>query len=669
MLKKSRKVLSLVLVLMMCTMIFSGFAYSSSSKLDSPTVIRIGTHWAPGIDPEWKDPVTGKPGLAPDQLQAAQKAMATVLKQQNVKIKWVQYSGDVREVLLKSVLAKDPVCDIALLWGGSQGTILNQNVVQPLDKYASIFNDADSSWMLNDKMFGHYYLLNWVLSFGGFWPLVYNIQYLDKVDALKENGKTVYPTDLWKQGKWTWSKFEEYLTKVNQYYANKKGPVRTDVPIKAFQTDYRFTAVQAIHSNGGAVYGAKGLGIATPEAKKAVAYIDELMSKKLMMSVRYGDDTPVPGWTWNGGDFANGETVFTNMVPWLSNYAGQQLAKRGESMGVVPFPRPDDIPANDPRYQQVVSTADQMVVLKGVPANKVETALKAYKLYFETYYRTLANSNKVMDFFAKNAKTEAINNGFDILNDKIGADILNAFKYISGSKANEYYTLMPWANLWSDQILGNSIYGLNGSPKYSAAVDAKKSQVNYASVSTLQHLGSDKAVDNMPPSLSLVDKQIALKKGTDPSTVSWGKYIKGVDGIDGNIKSTKIKVDASKTKFNTVGKYDNGITASVKDAAGNEGKANFTVIVFDPDNKTAPTLTAKDKPRTIKVGEDASKINWANDFVDSAVDKNKFDLKDNVTADISKLDVTTPGKYDVVLKVTDYAGNKTELKISVTVVK
>lgn len=55
------------------------------------------------------------------------------------------------------------------------------------------------------------------------------------------------------------------------------------------------------------------------------------------------------------------------------------------------------------------------------------------------------------------------------------------------------------------------------------------------------------------------------------------------------------------------------------------------------------------------------------DFVESAVDKDGLDVKGNITADIGFLDVTTKGKYEVTLTVTDYASNKAEVTIVVKV--
>jgi len=632
-----------------------------------PIEIRFGYHRIAALDPSWRDPITGEPGMTPDRLRAAEMATQAVLDELNVKVTWVNYPSDIREALLQSVLAGDPIVDIALMWGGSQGTLLGQNIFQRLDEYKSIFEDPDDTWMLADPMFGHHYLLNFMLSFVNQWPLVYNISYLDQVDALKVDGKTVYPHDLWKRGEWTWSAFEEYLEKVNEYFANKFAPVRTDVPIKAFQTDYRFTALQAIHSNGGAVFGASGLTADAPEAKEAVAFLDRLMTKGLMTSVRYGENTSVPVWTANGTDFANGETVFTNMVRWLSSSAGNTLASRGESMGVVPFPRPDDMAADDSRYEQVAEPLDQAGLLKGVPKERAELALQAYKLYWSSFHKTLANGEKALDYFTNLAKSEAINNGFDVTNEEYGENIMEAFMAIASTKPNEQQSIMPWTNLWSDTILGDSLYGLNDRPKYDAAIDAMKNQL-IDSMSAIQTaLSSETPRDNYPPSFVTTGVPIAVPAGSDPSKITWDQFVTARDGIDGDIPFANVTVDTSKVDFNTVGRYNGGLALSVKDAAGNEGKGSYAVIVYDPNNTTPPTIVIKENYRSIKVDEDASAINWAADFVESAVDKDGLDVKSNISADIGFLDVTTKGDYEVTLAVTDFAGNTADVTITVKV--
>ena len=64
--------------------------------------------------------------------------------------------------------------------------------------------------------------------------------------------------------------------------------------------------------------------------------------------------------------------------------------------------------------------------------------------------------------------------------------------------------------------------------------------------------------------------------------------------------------------------------------------------------------------------EDTAEINWL-DFVDSAVDADEINIAQNVTADLSTLDTTTPGEYEVELTVTDFAGNETSEVVVITV--
>jgi len=648
----------------------SGEDTASKGAKGEPIVIKIGTHYEPEWDPTWRDEITGEPGMSPENLRAAEIAMKTVLDEMNVQLEIIQYPGDVREVLLQSVLANDPIADIVRMWNGSQGTILGQNILQPLDDYASIFlDDEDAKWMLVDKIYGKYYMLNFSMEFIRTWPLVYNIKYIEQVDSLKENGETVYPSDLFKRGEWTWSKFEDYLSRIAAFYSGKPSPVRPDVPIKAFQTDYRYTAVQALHSNGVAVFGKNGLEVDTPEAKQAIAYIDNLMNKNLMMSVRYGDDSVVPGWTWNGNDFGNGETVFTNMVPWLSSSAANSLANRGESMGIVPFPRPDHLAPDDPKYQQTSVIMDTCGILKGLSKERTELALKAYKLYFNTFYKALAGTDKAMDYLEKNSESAALASGFDIMHPKIGKDTLDIFKYIAKTPVNEFVESIGIYNLWSEGIVGESIYGLNNSPKYDVAVDAEKnSLIEYLST-TEKALMSDKPTDNIAPKIEKIDANIpvAFPAGTDSSKIDWSTIFAAKDNVDGELDMSGAVIDISGINFNKVGQYDGGFMAKIKDAAGNEGSTSSTVIIYDPNNKEKPEIKIKPEYRKIAKDEDVSAINWANDFIESATDKDGFDIKFSIKADVSQLDTTTPGTYKVEVTVTDFAGNAATASFDVTV--
>src|SRR5690606_27121055 len=108
---------------------------------------------------------TGEYTMDEASRQAALAALEKVKEELNVEVEYVQYTQDVRNELITSVLANDPVCDIAGIWGGAESTILAQNILQPLDDYVHLFEDEEYSWMLYDKIYGHYYFLTWKQTF------------------------------------------------------------------------------------------------------------------------------------------------------------------------------------------------------------------------------------------------------------------------------------------------------------------------------------------------------------------------------------------------------------------------------------------------------------------------------------------------------------------------
>ncbi|MGL6174398.1 MAG: hypothetical protein ACRC1P_07290 [Cellulosilyticaceae bacterium] len=630
--------------------------------------IRFGTHYAPEIDPRYRDPITDEAVLNPEQIRAGEVALQTVLDELNVDFQFVQYAGNTTEVLLQSVMAGDPVCEIAWMWNGSQSTVLAQNVLQPLDEYEYIFDDDDSRYMLYDEVYGNRYFISHNMINMPTWPLVYNIDYIEAVDALKEDGKTVYPTDLYLKGEWTWSKFEEYLAKIDAYYTNSQSPNRPERRIEAFQTDFRFTALHAIYANGGGVYGQEGLMVDTEETKEAVEYIGNLLSKNLATAERWNDESPEPGWTWSSGNFANGETVFTNIAGWMINEASVKAAERGESIAIVPFPRPDSQSVGDAKYQQAMQAGDCAGVLKGVSPEKTKLALEAYKLYFNTYYKELAGSDKALDYITNNIENDAVAYGFDIFHPEVGEDILTVYKEMA-----ETLKICDSAELTGvsgnfNTLLGNSYYGLNGVPKYDVAIASNKAVFDEKIHSMQQILASGEIRDNIAPQINNVEGAVlAFPAGTDLGTINWGDYVKAEDNIDGPLDITTAEFDITAIDSNAVGTCDEGLVAKIKDSSGNETTKKFRVIVYDGNNTSEPQVVVKEEYRKIKVDEDAATIAWANDFIETAQDKDGIDIKGNIVADLSQLDTTTAGTYEVELTVTDYVGNVVAVVIEVVI--
>ena len=628
------------------------------SKKDGDLVtIRIGSHNANGMDPNYKDPNTGEYAMQSDR-EIALAAMQKVQDDLGVKIEWVQFPGETTEVLLQSVIANDPLADIVNLYANSQSTILGQNVLQPIDKFLDSFEGEPPAPIYGKHYFlevsgGHTHPLS---------PLFFNIDYIEQVDALKdESGKTIYPTDLYKEGKWTWSAFEDYLQKINTHFANSQGPERPEKRIDAYRTDYTETLIQAIHSAGGAIYGDEGLAVDSKETKDAVAFVQRLIDKKLLISELVEGTSNRP-YNAQGAPFELGESVFTNIEDWRADYAVAKFSERDQSLGFIPFPRPDNMKFDDPKYQQVRTGGESWAILRGIPEEKVPLAIKTYQLYSSEMARLRAERNEGNE--ASKVKLK-----IDIYHDQIGEDMKQIYQEsVAKTEVNEFSNMT--GSYWPFMsIAGDAMYGVGGSPAFDVAIESRKHEITDKINEVQALLNTEEVKDNIPPEIKLIDDKVkyVFPVGTDLKTVDLASNFQVKDNLDGELNAADINFDLSAVDTSKAAYYKGGIVATMKDSVGNEGKAKISVTIFDPNNKTAPTLTIKPEYREIAKDEDTANIKWGNDFVEVAEDASGIDLKGDIQADLSELDTTTPGTYKVKLTVKDFAGNETSKEIEVVV--
>ncbi len=687
------------------------------------STIYIGHHYQPEDDPYWTDEITGESGMSEDNRRAAIAALNTVKDNLGVDIKWVSYPTDIKQCLLQTVLAGDPLCHIPIMANGSQGTILSQNVLQPLDKYKDIFDsNEDYSWILLDKCFGNYYLMNRDYIYMNNWPLVYNATLIEQVPSLKENGQTVYPATLYEQGKWTWSTFEDYLNKIKVYFSGKKAASGNE--IYAFHTNYMYTILFALHSNGACLYDGSEMSFDSEEGKVAAEYLDGLITKGLMCTLKAGPNSVDTGYMAPTNAFMAGETVFNNAARWMMDNCGSSLAERGESMGVIPFPRPDDIVYTDPyadyendatrgRYQIYSSVADSVGMLKGFSEEESRLALEAYAMYRSEFYKELGRVDSVAEYIETMAPSKAVEDGIDIFHPVIGDANLRIYRQLGSIEENEFGESVEVFWDWAQNTFGRSVYGVGGTPKYRINVEAKKGGVYNKIESISKALNSGEVVDNVKPSISKVeDVPVVFAEGTDPAKIDWTEIYKASDGVDGEYELKNVKgkilirgandielaedeaykngetdfsedsvpfeedrfeVDYSGVDFSKVGKYDEGLTVRVTDKAGNVAERKETVYIYDKDNTVPPVLVLKDeetlredKLMSIALDTDTSGITWSN-YVETAEDITGVDIKAYVTADVSMLDVTVPGTYPVTIYVEDFVGNRTEIPLTLEV--
>ena len=645
-----------------------------ASAEQEPIIVRWGTHWVNGQDPNFIDETTGTYAMTDEadrQLRLA--AEAAVLEKHNVKIVHVQYAQDTRSELVLSVLAGNPVCEIARMWSGSENTVLAQNILQPLDEYAYIFEGAE--WMWPTAVFGHNYFVNSNVSFNQYFTLLVNLTMLEKVDALKEeDGSILYPMEMLERGDWTWSNFEAYLAKIAAHYANTPAPADAKVPhVAAYETDYRFGALSAAYANGGAIYGANGLQVGSPETIEAVAFVKELLDLEYALVCGLYDDGWVPQWCEAGYDFGRGACVFGDCPIWVIKGQVDSCTARGESVAIMPWPANDRLVsvAEDgtvtysPEYRQVISVGDVWGVLKGIDAAKTELALASYRTYWETYYSLKAGVDNMDEYKPTVAKDEATKYGLDIYNETYGDGILAAFIFnselcIPNDVAGNLGMRDPW-----DQIMGKGLAGVEGMPSYEIAIKANLSKFSDVVAEMEAILGSTELNDNQGPAVTASGKVI-VPVGADLSTIDWTQYFSAEDGFDGVMDpSLAVYETEGRVDVTTPGAYQ--AKAIFTDKAGNTGDAKVDVIVYDPANTTAPTLTVVEELPTIAMDADASAIDWTA-YIAEAKDASGLDLKANVVADVSVLDTSMPDFYPVTLSVTDYAGNTTSVEITVEVV-
>lgn len=635
----------------------SGKETNTEAKKDGDlTVVRIGSHTGNFMDPNYKDPVTGEYAMKQDR-EAALAAMQKVRDELGVEIQWVQFPGETTEVLLQSVISGDPLADVVNLYANSQSKILGQNVLQPLDDYLDVIQGD-----VPPPIYGKHYFIEVA---GGkthpLSPLFFNIDYIEQVDALKVDGKTVYPTDLYKEGKWTWSTFEDYLSKIETHFANSQAPERPEKRIDAYRTDYTETLIQAIHSAGGAIYGDEGLGVESQATKDAVAFVKRLIDKKLLISEVIEGTSNRP-YNAQGEPFEKGESVFTNIEDWRASYASQKFADRGQSLGFVPFPRPDNMAFDDPKYRQVRTGGESWGVLRGVDPEKIPLAIQAYQMYKSEL------SNLIKERDSEN-EAPRIKLAMDIYHEAIGEDMKQIYlDSVAKTEVNEFSNMT--GSYWPFmEIAGDSIYGVDGTPAYETAIQARKHEITDKINETEALLNTTEVKDNIAPAIKAVDekKTYEFPVGTDLKTINWAENYTVTDNMDGEMDNTALQFDTSEVDSSKAGYYKGGVVGVIKDSSENEGKVKISVTIYDPNNKTAPTLTIKPEYRTIAKDEDTSTINWGNDFIDVAQDASGIDLKNKVTADLSNLDTTTPGTYKVTLKVVDFVGNETSQEIDVVV--
>lgn len=627
-----------------------------SGNSDDLVVVKYGSHTVE--DPNAIDSVTGAYVMEDEDMREMwNTALQTVRDELGVDYQYVVYPNAVTTDVLQSVIAGDPIANIIRIQQTSEGTLLGQNVLKPVTQWIDLLGDE-----VPDPIYGENYFIN----VGGNYThslssLYYNITLLEAVPGLKdENGRTIYPSDLYLSGEWTWSKFEEYLTIIDAYYANSSGPVRPENRINAMCTYFPETFLLAIHANGGAIYGADGLGVNSPETIEAVEYIGDLMDAGLLTYPEHSDEYYYAvEWTEVHSVISSGETVFFQFHDWRGQGIANDLATRGESLGWIPFPRPDDMEFDDPDYQQVRRLGESFAITKGTSDELTELAIKAYVLLNQTY----------ADLYRERYNDEVVSASltFDAFHPEVGQDMLDIyFDMKENIRVNEmgitvgvFYTVST--------LISKSLTSYGGISNDYATAIASEIGTYESMIATMEALlSTDDVKDNIAPTMAQIEAETyEFPVGTDLSTIDFTSNVAVTDNLD-TISSDKIVVDLSEVDSSVPGLYAYLVKMSVEDESGNAATLNLSVTIYDPENTTPPVVTVKEDYRAVAVDEDVSAISWT-DFIESAVDTDGISVIGTLKADVSEFDTSAAGDYDVAMTVTDYAGNETVTTVTITV--
>lgn len=689
-----KKIISAALVVITAASLMTGCVNKTEQTENAVDTIYIGTHGV-GDDPRWRNPVTGESYMTLAREQAGRKALDIVMEKHGVDLQWKTWPNSSAQDCLQSVLAGDPICHLANISTGSLANVLGQNVLQTLDDYIDIFQTPDTEWMLRPEFYGDYYFFSPDPAFITDWPLCYNATMIEAVPDLKdENGNTLYPYTLYKQGKWTWSVFKDYLEKIQSFYKGKKAANGRE--IVPYDTNYMHLLQMGLHSNGAHIYDGNTLGVDTPEAIEAAEYLIDLMQSDLICcsAAQYGKSN-ANGNSSTNNTFEAGASVFMNAARWRMGAIGGTLAERGESMGIIFFPRSDRIPykgdyvPGETEYSVPMPAVDSMAVLKGFSKEESRLAINAYVTYNIELYKNLGNVNSITEYRQANLETDALGYGIDIFHPEIGDGNLEIFTTMSTLKCNETGEIMNLFGPYNMEIFGKAVYGLDNSPSYTVALKSKIKGIYDRIASVSDALKTEGALDNVAPGINQINYNIPIvfPKGTIPEEIDWSRIITVSDNVDGAyefkrengefllkanppaeediehaFEKDKMSLDVTGVDFSLAGEYVEEVKVTVSDRYDNVAEKRFTVYIYDEENTEPPVLTLKEELPSLALETDTSTVKWADLFVSDAKDVTGIDLKAFVSADVTELDVTNKGVYPVTIHVTDFAGNKTEIE-------
>ncbi|MGF7146347.1 hypothetical protein HNQ56_004814 [Anaerotaenia torta] len=248
----------------------------------------------------------------------------------NCKVEYVDCTGSYYDKYVTSVLAGEPIVDIAYMMTYHVPSLAEGGIIQPLNNYSS-FDENDFIWRPDVTEAG-YYNNNYYVTLRKNYEVRYGI-FWNKTLFEKYNLPNLF--DLAAKGEWTWDKFKEIAIAGNQDTDND-GTI--DI--------YGFNARESLewnymYSNGANVVAKTNTGMEIDLSDpKVIEALTALQDFTTTVKFRNAIDWSIESWDSFIKDFRDGKYLMCLEESWI---AGSYLdvAEGGmiDEWGWVPFPK------------------------------------------------------------------------------------------------------------------------------------------------------------------------------------------------------------------------------------------------------------------------------------------------------------------------------------------
>ncbi|BCN29636.1 ABC transporter substrate-binding protein [Anaeromicropila herbilytica] len=280
-------------------------------------------------------------------------------KKYNCKIQFVNLTWDgTMESINTSITAGTPDCDVYMtdLQFGPKAAA--SGLAQALEDFLPADSDVLKDQKIAKKLnvFGmdkDYLFTSQAIDTNGI-GMAYNKTMLDEL-GLED------PQQLYKEGKWTWDKFEELAKACTK---DNDGDGTTDV--YGYGSIWTYTLPQFVLSNGGTIASTKTEGLSSPQVKEALEFINKLYTKDKAARPWNADD-----WNDNLNAWSDGKVAFWGTQAWVQS----SFPDTKYEIHVVPYPQG---PSGDGKAMTTVTGNWYMIPVGVKDPDKVYKVLEEY---------------------------------------------------------------------------------------------------------------------------------------------------------------------------------------------------------------------------------------------------------------------------------------------------